>query len=455
VSAKLIRNLSGLPRRRSNIALVSLIAVVGGVLGYLPASAQLAPAAHKSLPVEKLVVPTTLAWSVLPSSIDPVMGTDGRIHLAYEMLFTNTVKLLLPNTTNGTVRLDFVEVVDPAHDNKVVGINHVLASNNEDVTAQLYSLAKTSTCLCADDYSHKLGPGESAVMYFDVTFKDFSSVPDEIAHRVSASAAVTDKTSGPATEEPRIVEDPIPPRMVAIGGAVKVKTSRAIMLSPPLRGDGWVDSNGCCAIVGAHRFTIMPGSGSLYTPQRFAIDYLQIDAQGRAWVGKVTNATDWKGFGAEVRSAGRGQVVSAVEGYDDNVPSEEPKNITPANIAGNHIIVDLGNGTFALYAHLKKGSVIPKRGEFVSRGQLLGFVGNSGNSGAPHLHFEIMAAPSSLEVNGLPFVFDKMQYQGAVTGTWQHFLDDLFAGRSVQVDSARSGMRTGQMPLTLDVMSYM
>ena len=61
-------------------------------------------------------------------------------------------------------------------------------------------------------------------MYFDVTFKDFSSVPDEIAHRVSASAAVTDKTPGPATEEPPIVENPIPPRMVAIGGAVKVKT---------------------------------------------------------------------------------------------------------------------------------------------------------------------------------------------------------------------------------------
>ena len=66
-----------------------------------------------------------------------------------------------------------------------------------------------------------------------------------------------------------------------------------------------------------------------------------------------------------------------------------------ANIAGNHVIIDLGKGTFALYAHLKKGSVIPKRGEFVSRGQLLGIVGNSGNSGAPHLHFEIMAAPSS------------------------------------------------------------
>jgi Peptidase family M23 len=440
--------------RRPNIALVSLIAVVGGALVYLPASAQLTPATHKSLPFEKLVVPTTLAWSVLPPSIDPVMGTDGRIHLVYEMLFTNTAKLLFPETTNGTVSVNSVEVVDPARDNKVVGIDQVFTAKHEDVTAQLHPLAKPFSCLCADDYTHKLGPGESAVMYFDVTFKDFTSVPDEIAHRVSASANLVDKRPGSPTEEPPIVENSMPSLIVAIGGAVKVNTKRAITLSPPLRGDGWVDGNGCCAIVGAHRFTIIPGSGSLYAPQRFSIDYLQINAQGRAWVGTVTHLTDWRGFGAEVRSAAPGQVVSAVDGYDDNIPGEGPK-VTPANIAGNHVIIDMGNGTFALYAHLKKGSVIPRRGEFVKGGQLLGLVGNSGSSGAPHLHFEIMAAPSSLEANGLPFVFDKMKYQGAVTGTWQHFLDDLYAGRPVQIDSARSGIRTGQMPLTLDVMSYM
>ncbi len=114
--------------RRSNIALVSLIAVVGGALGYLPASAQLTPAVHQSLPFEKLVVPTTLAWSVLPPSIDPVMGTDGRIHLAYEMLFTNTAKLLSPDTTNGTVSVNSVEVVDPARDNKVVAIDQVFTA---------------------------------------------------------------------------------------------------------------------------------------------------------------------------------------------------------------------------------------------------------------------------------------------------------------------------------------
>ena len=440
--------------RRSTIAMVSLIAGVGAALGYLPASAQLTPAAHPSLPSEKLVVPTTLAWSVLPPSIDPVMGTDGRIHLAYEMLFTNTAKLLSPDTTDSTVSVNSVEVVDPARDNKVVATDQVFTAKNEDVTAQLHLFAKPFICLCADDYSHKLGPGESAVMYFDVTFKDWTNVPHEIAHRVSASAALVDKTPGSPSLEPPVVENSTPPQIVAIGGAVKVNAKRAITLSPPLRGDGWVDGNGCCAIIGAHRFTILPGSGTLYASQRFAIDYLKIDAQGRAWVGTVTHMTDWWGFGAEVRSAAPGQVVSAVDGYDDNIPGQGPK-ITPANIAGNHLIIDMGNETFALYAHLKKGSVIPKRGEFVRCGQLLGLVGNSGSSSAPHLHFEVMAAPSSLEANGLPFVFDKMQYQGAVTGTWQQFLDNLFAGLPVQINSARSGMRTGQMPLTLDVMSYM
>lgn len=432
--------------RRLEAALICFIAVAGVALGCVAASAQLMAADGQGLPFERLAVPTTLAWSAIPPSIDPVVGTDGRIHLAYEMLFTNT--------TGGTVSVDSVEVVDPARDNKVVGRNQVFTLLDEDVTAQLRPFARPFTCLCARDYSHELGPGESGAMYFDVTFTDFKSVPREIAHRVSATkAAVIDETPSPPTEEPPIVEEPASNQIVAIGGAVKVKAKPAITLSPPLRGDGWVDGNGCCAIIGPHRFTIITGSGSLYVPQRFAIDYLQIDAQGRAWVGTKSNLTDWKGFGAEIRAAAAGRVVSAVDGYDDNIPGEVPP-ITAANIAGNHVIIDMGDGTFALYAHLRKGTVMPRRGDFVSRGQLLGYLGNSGNSDGPHLHFEIMAAPSSLEANGLPFVFDKMKYQGAVKGTLQDLFDKLLSGGSVEVDSAGSGIRTGQMPLTFDVMSY-
>ena len=50
-------------------------------------------------------------------------------------------------------------------------------------------------------------------MYYDVAFKGFTNVPDEIAHRVSAPAALIDKTSGSPTEEPPMVENSTPPRL--------------------------------------------------------------------------------------------------------------------------------------------------------------------------------------------------------------------------------------------------
>lgn len=54
---------------------------------------------------------------------------------------------------------------------------------------------------------------------------------------------------------------------------------------------------------------------------------------------------------------------------------------------GNHIRIDHGYGYTSLYAHLYKYNV--KRGQKVKRGDLIGFVGSTGRSEAPHLHYEI------------------------------------------------------------------
>jgi murein DD-endopeptidase MepM/ murein hydrolase activator NlpD len=79
------------------------------------------------------------------------------------------------------------------------------------------------------------------------------------------------------------------------------------------------------------------------------------------------------------------------------------------------VIVDIGSGRYAIYAHLKPGSVTVKEGEHVGRGQVLGRLGNSGNSGAPHLHFHVMDAPSALGADhNLPYVFDSCRYQGFI-----------------------------------------
>lgn len=54
---------------------------------------------------------------------------------------------------------------------------------------------------------------------------------------------------------------------------------------------------------------------------------------------------------------------------------------------GQHIIINHGNGFTTLYGHLSK--FIAKRGQKVVRGQLIGLVGSTGKSTAPHLHYEV------------------------------------------------------------------
>ena len=55
---------------------------------------------------------------------------------------------------------------------------------------------------------------------------------------------------------------------------------------------------------------------------------------------------------------------------------------------GNHVIIDHGYGYQTLYAHMKK--YIVYRGQKVKRGEIIGYVGSTGTSVAPHLHYEVM-----------------------------------------------------------------
>ena len=54
---------------------------------------------------------------------------------------------------------------------------------------------------------------------------------------------------------------------------------------------------------------------------------------------------------------------------------------------GNHIIIDHGYGYKSLYAHMSKFKV--RANQIVKRGDIIGYVGNTGKSTAPHLHYEV------------------------------------------------------------------
>ncbi|MGP4115252.1 M23 family metallopeptidase [Streptomyces sp. 4N509B] len=85
-------------------------------------------------------------------------------------------------------------------------------------------------------------------------------------------------------------------------------------------------------------------------------------------------------------------------------------------LIGNHVVLDLGDGTHALYAHLQRGSATVRPGDRVSAGQPIARCGNSGNSTEPHLHFQLMDHPNPDAARGIPFSWRGM----AVPANGQH-----------------------------------
>ena len=378
---------------------------------------------------DRPAIAAPVVWSVVGAPLYPVRGTDERIHLAYEILFTNV--------SPASVEVESVEVIDPTQDDEATGVYEVVANDGGDVTAQV-KLFSTPGTLDAADYSTILPPGQSGLMFIDLTFEGRRSVPRLIAHRLTVSA--------PDVEESEVT---------VIGGFEKVSEMRAVVLKPPLRGDRWFNENGCCDIIDAHRSTLLPLNGAPRPAQRFAIDFMQLDAEGRVFVGDGTVLSNWHFYGTDVLAAGAGKVVEVVNNLPNQVPGQFPAGIPIEQAPGNHVIIDMGHDEFAMYAHMIPGSVVVREGQFVRAGEKLGRLGNSGNTIVPHLHFQVMDRPSPLNSVGLPFVFDRMALQGRLAGSSLEEVDDLlFAGGAVLVDDSVTGPRRRQMPLTLDMLGF-
>ena len=151
----------------------------------------------------------------------------------------------------------------------------------------------------------------------------------------------------------------------------------------------------------------MPINGQLSYAQRYAIDWMRLDAEGRFVRGDPSDVHSYTSYGADVVAVADGTVVAVRNDLRPGPPNlPDPKTITAQTLLGNHVIQDIGHSFFAFYAHLQKGSVTVAPGDRVTRGRGLGKLGNSGNTSTPHLHFHIMAGASAIGSSGLPYVID-------------------------------------------------
>jgi murein DD-endopeptidase MepM/ murein hydrolase activator NlpD len=191
----------------------------------------------------------------------------------------------------------------------------------------------------------------------------------------------------------------------------------------------------------------------LQNSQRFAIDFAaQLDAQDRTHIGDPLQNSSYFNYGQPVVAIGAGKVVEAVDEYPDQIPNRpDPVPLEAAD--GNHLIIRLDKGVFAGYAHLKPGSVRVRRGDRVREGQIVGKLGNSGNTTGPHLHFQLMNRPSLLDADGLPSVLDRFKLDGRVPSI-EALLDADLAGTPVPIDRSVAGNFRRRALTDLDVVTF-
>ena len=189
---------------------------------------------------------------------------------------------------------------------------------------------------------------------------------------------------------------------------------------------------------------VNPINGAFWVAERFAIDFARLAPDGRLFTGDPTRLVSYPGYGADVISVARGVVVSTQDGFVDNVPVGSLPPITLDNVGGNHVVVDIGGGHFAYYAHLQPGSLAVHVGDRVRVGQVLGLVGNSGNTDFPHLHFHVMNRPSPLASDGLPYEFRSFTSPGSIANG-----DELLAGEPARFDPTLAGPHSRQIPMDI------
>jgi murein DD-endopeptidase MepM/ murein hydrolase activator NlpD len=207
-----------------------------------------------------------------------------------------------------------------------------------------------------------------------------------------------------------------------------MKNAVPIPVKSPLKGEWMVlNSPG----------TRVPSHGTDYLAQTYAFDLLQVEWSQRFVkfynkstldyiLGKV-NLSDCYCYGKPIYAPITGTVVEALDGHPERDPvqplhdisvafknawSFDPQKQSIQEVAGNYVVIQ-GDEVWAALVHMKKNSMQVKRGDKVDSGDYIGSIGHSGNSTAPHLHFQLMDGPDPLTAKGLPCCFQEYElYHG-------------------------------------------
>ncbi len=354
----------------------------GGLFSLSPAQAQVLPPPNFERELLEPENSEVVSQIALQTSFGPIpyLASDAQIHLTYELAVTNI--------SAGKIRIDKIEILDEARPQRI------LRAFEGDQVSEVMTLIAGGADI------RELESSQSGTLYLDASVSSRAAIPATLTHRIFGTDLGTDT-----------------PMAVVLGARLRVRSDIVVpILRPPATGSGWVSAEACCGR-SHHRRTPIGINGEIYLGQRYAIDFVQV-VNGALFLGDPFELKNWYCYGRELLASADG-VVTAAANDQREWPLGASEIRTKKGAAGNHVVVDMGNGMSYVFAHMQPGSVRVQVGDTVKSGQPLGLVGNSGATGGPHLHMHVVSGNDIFQGQAIPWGFDRF----TVTGYYKSIAD--------------------------------
>ena len=321
---------------------------------------------------------------------DPVAPTE---ETSFEM--NVTFAPIEVKSTDGKVNLLYsVQIVDFEKEGYKLKDFQVLNSANNEMFCSIIDTLKylliTKENILAEDYPLR----EYSNFRISVGLVlDPAKVPQKIRHKLILVKDAKEK----------IIE----------GAETSVSQQQLPVISAPLKGERFLSGNSTTLLNNIHPAFQMKYRGSTRVHERFCVDWNKIDDAGNLFLGDYRVCENWYVYGEQVYAVADGQVVSVKDGMPDQSPVfTQPIPTTLFDGEGNSVVIHI-NGGYVVYGHLIPNSIKVKPGQIVKKGDVVGKVGNSGDSDAPHLHFGLHTDFPYYISEGLPYYIDALEKIGS------------------------------------------